>query len=194
MPDNAYVIAAAPVLAVMLLVAMLLVSAALHRRGLLTPWRLLTAGAVAVYLEALLTATMFPLRVDVGPLAPPPQHWPDTLNFVPLVTAQPGGMLLNIAMTIPLGLLAPLVIRVRSVGTAALVGVTVSTTIELLQLAGNIVFSTGRTTDINDVIANTLGAVLGWVLLRSFARLSWSRRGLRAMSLHRLRRPVASSA
>lgn len=194
MPDIAYVIAAAPVLVVMLLVAMLLVSTALHRCGLLTPWRLLTAAAVAVYLEALLTTTMFPQRLDVGPMMPPPQIWQDSVNLVPLVTAQPGGMLLNIAMTIPLGLLAPLVIRVRSLGMAALVGVTVSTTIELLQLVGNIVFSTGRTTDINDVIANTLGAVLGWMLLRSFARRSWSRRGMRALSLHRLRRPAHSSA
>jgi len=194
MPDIAYVIAAAPFLVVMLLVAMLFAGVALHRRGLLTPWRLLTAGAVAVYLEILVTATMFPLQVNVGPLAPPPQHWQDSFNLVPLVTAQPDGMLLNIAMTIPLGLLAPLVLRIRSIGAAALVGVAVSTTIELLQLAGNIAFSTGRTTDINDVIANTLGAVLGWLLLRSFARLGWSRPGLRAMSLHRPRQTVSGSA
>ena len=183
MPDIAYVIGVAPVLILTLLVVMPLVSAALHRRGLLTPWRLLTAGTFAVYLEAVLTATMLPLRVDVGPMAPPPPHWQDTFNLVPLITAEPSGMLLNIAMTIPLGLLA-----------AALVGAAVSTTIELLQLAGNIAFSTGRTTDINDVIANTLGAVLGWLLLGRLAHLEWSRRGLRAMSLHRVRRPVTGAA
>ena len=68
-----------------------------------------------------------------------------------------------------------------------------STAIELLQLVGNIVFSTGRTTDINDVIANTLGAVLGFVMLRRLARIHGGRSRLQAMALHRLRRPVTSA-
>ena len=49
---------------------------------------------------------------------------------------------------------------------AALVGLEVSASIEGLQLLGNVVLGSGRVVDVNDLLANVAGAVLGWLFLQ----------------------------
>lgn len=68
---------------------------------------------------------------------------------------------LNIVMTAPLGVLLPLVFPRRLTGFLRLgiAGLAVSLVAELAQLV------TGRSADIDDVIANTLGVLVGYSLL-----------------------------
>ena len=77
--------------------------------------------------------------------------------------------LLNIVMTAPLGLLLPLLVRVRSVAGVALVGLLVSATIELGQGVGDVLLGMSRTVDVNDLVANVTGTVLGLVAFRVVA-------------------------
>ncbi len=73
--------------------------------------------------------------------------------------------LLNILMMIPFGILAPLLWRkLRSVKRMAAAGFCFSLAIELMQM-----FS-GRLTDVDDLITNTLGAVIGCLIARLLYR------------------------
>ena len=73
---------------------------------------------------------------------------------------------LNIIMCMPFGFLLPLIWKgYRKIGRTVAAGFAFSMMIELTQLV-NI-----RATDIDDLIANTLGAFLGYLIWRAFAKL-----------------------
>lgn len=74
----------------------------------------------------------------------------------------------NIVMFMPLGFFPKLLFRKWSWWKGLALGFCASVSIELAQLF------TARSTDIDDVILNTTGAVLGWLLAWLFTRL-WPR-------------------
>lgn len=75
---------------------------------------------------------------------------------------------LNVVMTVPLGFLLPLCFpRYQRLGNVFRAGFVTSLTIELMQM-----FSS-RTTDIYDLLFNTLGACLGYLLLYFFFGKRW---------------------
>lgn len=85
------------------------------------------------------------------------------LNLVPtaLFTKELVLSLLNVAMFVPLGFFLPLLWKkYRRLKNTLLFGVGATVFIELAQLF------TYRATDINDVITNTAGALLGYLLFR----------------------------
>lgn len=68
-----------------------------------------------------------------------------------------GSTLLNVVLFLPLGFLLPLLwVDFRSVWKTLLVGFLTSLTVELLQIF------TYRATDVNDLMTNTLGTLLGY--------------------------------
>ena len=74
--------------------------------------------------------------------------------------------LLNVLLFVPLGFLLPVLWkRFRSFLWTGLLGFSFSLSIELLQLL------TLRATDINDLMTNTTGTILGWLLGRLVLRL-----------------------
>jgi glycopeptide antibiotics resistance protein len=167
---------AGPVLLPLLVGAVVVWLLALGHRRALTAARALTVVVTATYLTGVLALTFFPWRVPfpgaqpdvlVATAAPQPEiALRSLLNVVPLVTIDPTSFLLNIVMTVPLGALLPLLLRVRSVPGAALVGLAVSTAIEVGQGVGDVLLGMSRTVDVNDLIANVTGTVLGLLLLR----------------------------
>jgi glycopeptide antibiotics resistance protein len=169
MPDIYFEIPAAPIVVPALIITLTVAIAWLQHRDRLTPARLALVVAASLYGAVLVAVTLFPFRVALGRFANP-IPWYDKINLVPIVTIDPLGFGLNILMTVPLGLLVPLLVRIRTVGVAALVGLAVSATIEIIQGVGKLALSGVRTADVNDVIANTLGTVLGWLLLQRLTR------------------------
>lgn len=133
-----------------------------------SPGRALTVLCAAVYVVAVGALTMLPHRLPGGGSAP----LRSLLNVVPLRGADQPTFALNIVMTVPLGLLLPLLVRVRGVAAVALVGLVVSSGIELTQGVGDLLVGLGRTVDVNDVIANTTGAVVGLLVYRVVAGLT----------------------
>jgi glycopeptide antibiotics resistance protein len=102
------------------------------------------------------------------------------INLVPLRTigeiAQPGvaakaiGQVVgNILLFVPLGVLLPLTVaRFRTFRSVLVAGLLISAGIEVMQLALLLARLMNRSADIDDVILNTIGAVLGysiWALL-----------------------------
>lgn len=92
-----------------------------------------------------------------------------SLNFDPTVEAIPfismiddaKNCALNVILFVPLGVFLPLLWeRFGTLWRTALFGFAASLTVELLQLF------TFRTTDIDDLITNTVGTVIGWTLAK----------------------------
>lgn len=97
-----------------------------------------------------------------------------SVNLVPLVTLAAGDIkasLLNILMLIPFGLGLPFITNLR-MKKVVIAGALFSVGIELMQLiTGLIGHKTFRVADINDVLFNALGAMVGYMLFVSFVRV-----------------------
>ncbi len=81
------------------------------------------------------------------------------LNLVPLAFDGRGSAIdavLNVGVFVPLGIV--LVLAGARLGTAVVVGLLATASIEVAQY----LLDVGRTADINDIITNTTGALLGW--------------------------------
>lgn len=88
-------------------------------------------------------------------------RWEPHTNWIPSIDPLGADTILNVAMFFPLGFLLPLLWRrYRSFFHTLLFGICLSALIEFFQIFG------GRATDINDLLTNTLGAVLGWAIAR----------------------------
>lgn len=90
-----------------------------------------------------------------------------TYNFVPFadMISDFTNEILNIALFIPLGGLLPVLCeRYRKIYHTVLFGIGTSFIIELLQVF------TYRTTDINDIITNTVGTMLGYLFVKCITK------------------------
>lgn len=110
-----------------------------------------------------------PMVISTRSLASP------KLNLVPLVNilhfATVKELLINIlgnvAMFIPVGIVLPVIYAKQNhLWKVALTGLLISLSIELLQLPMN-----GRTSDVDDLLLNTLGCVIGYGIYALFRHL-----------------------
>jgi len=91
-------------------------------------------------------------------------YWGESLfnpiiTLTPFVNEHPLEFILNVFLFIPLGFLFPLISTAhRQMKKLLLLGFGLSLTIEISQM-----FTRHRVSDINDLIANTLGALLGYL-------------------------------
>jgi glycopeptide antibiotics resistance protein len=98
----------------------------------------------------------------------------ENLNLVPLVTLTPQDLktsLLNVLLLIPFGFGLPFITNLHMKRIVA-IGVLFSVAIELLQLVTGLMADiTFRVADINDVIFNTVGVAIGYILFVGFVRI-----------------------
>jgi len=164
---------AVPVLAPLLVGVVVVWLLALGHRRALTWGRATTVLVATAYALGVVAVTFFPWQVPFGAadvrVGGSPGHVAlrTLLNVVPLITLDAPTFVLNIVMTLPLGALLPLVVRVRSTAGVALVGLLVSGSIELGQGVGDVLLGMTRTVDVNDLIANVTGTVLGLLVFRT---------------------------
>ncbi|MDD5945150.1 MAG: VanZ family protein [Clostridia bacterium] len=84
------------------------------------------------------------------------------INVIPLVNGEPKGMLLNLLLFVPLGVILPLLwTGCKSIKTTVIIGFLFSLVIEISQLFNF------RATDIDDLIMNTLGTAAGFLIYRA---------------------------
>src|SRR5262245_31884619 len=88
-----------------------------------------------------------------------------------------GVLILNILVFVPVGMLVPVIAGSKSVILAVGVGFLLSVAIEITQYAISVfVGYTWRNADVDDVIANTVGALLGYLIFLVIdAVASWRR-------------------
>ncbi len=153
----------------------ILVRAALWVKARRIDWRreaklLLVLGCLVVIARF----TLFAFFRENGRIQPlsflPDRAWPPLVNFTPLLYLfdyeSVADAVLNVAgnalMFVPVGLIWPYVYKeLRTPLRALLAGVGFSLLIEVIQLPFY-----NRTTDIDDLILNTLGFALGFLLYR----------------------------
>ncbi|WP_294345662.1 VanZ family protein, partial [uncultured Clostridium sp.] len=88
-----------------------------------------------------------------------------SLSFeIKLLVMNIGG---NILLLLPLGLLLPILwTNLRNLNKIFLIGLFTSLSIEILQLIENILYLGFRSVDIDDVIFNVIGIILGYSLFK----------------------------
>jgi glycopeptide antibiotics resistance protein len=167
-PDPFGEVSALPVAVPFGVVVFVLQVVLLHRGGRSSWPRTAVAAAIAIYAAGVLANTVFPVFLDPAPRAEP---WSPTLALIPFHDYEVGDALTNVVVFVPLGILIPLLMRRPSWWKVLLTAAAVSLTIELLQLAAQRLFSGGHVADVNDLIWNTVGGVVGFTIVVLVARV-----------------------
>lgn len=146
----------------------------LHRHGRLTVLRATVAVVACVYAAGVLAHVLLPMTI----VPDDPRSWRVWLHLTPFtdVADDPIGLVLNIALFVPLGLLLPLLAGVASMRRAAVLGALVSLGIETVQLVGAVTVSPGRIADIDDLIGNTVGTMIGYAMYAVLVRVPAAQR------------------
>ena len=117
---------------------------------------------------ALLTLYLNAMYIVIGVPGVQYIRWDPTLNLIPFQDFSRSnllGMVLNAVMFAPLGFLLPAYFeRYRHWGRTLAAGFLTSLTVELIQLC------TFRATDVDDLIMNTLGTLVGFLLAKLIFR------------------------
>ncbi|MFB9328158.1 VanZ family protein [Paenibacillus aurantiacus] len=139
--------------------------------------------AFAAYAIGTLHFVFFPVEVNIGEYANL-TPWYSTIQWIPLLTMDAKTFLLNMVLFVPFGLALPLLRGSNgSIGQVAYAAFWVSLVFELSQLAIRVAVGSGRMTDINDLIANSLGGALGYVIYRRLVAVKPFDRLLRGFRL-----------
>ncbi|MFJ7497991.1 VanZ family protein [Streptomyces sp. NPDC097727] len=176
---------AVPVLAplIALLCVFLAVRAVRGNAGPQWGWRFVPIRLVAaVYVAGVIAVTHFPFVISYGKYA---DHmpWTSQVSWVLLINMDPSAIP-NIIMTVPMGILLPLVTKkITSWWRALAFGAVVSLAIEVSQVLGCVLFHNYRGADVNDVIVNALGCLLGYWTVRLAVKISFLGNPLRHLAL-----------
>ena len=98
----------------------------------------------------------------------------EEINLIPFRDGISLSMILNVVMFMPLGFLLPLLWKeYQSLVRTAIIGFCFSCGIEFCQLFNR------RVSDVDDLLANTLRAILGWLIWIVFSRITHLKYGRR---------------
>lgn len=98
----------------------------------------------------------------------------EEINLIPFRDGISLSMILNVVMFMPLGFLLPLLWKeYQSLVRTAIIGFCFSCGIEFCQLFNR------RISDVDDLLMNTLGAILGWLIWIVFSRITHLKYGRR---------------
>jgi VanZ family protein len=164
MPSSYREIPALPVVVALAAVAFATIVWALRRRAALNVPRIVVSAALCVYGAGMLANSALPIYLGKSGDGTP---WWRNLNLVPLKNTELADMLENVAVFVPLGLLLALVFRGTSVRRVLLLGFLTSLAMEAVQFVNAITVHGGHVADINDLAANTVGAAVGYGVLRA---------------------------
>jgi glycopeptide antibiotics resistance protein len=121
--------------------------------------------AFFLYTLGVIHVTMFPIRI-VPESMRSDSLVSSSLNLTPLANANPTSFALNVIMMIPFGFLLPLVARkTASLRNIAIAGFVTSAAIEGMQLLMLVTLGNRRFIEVDDLIANTGGAIIGYTAL-----------------------------
>ncbi|MEV6346190.1 VanZ family protein [Actinoplanes sp. NPDC051851] len=121
------------------------------------------------YLVAVVGATMLPMHLAWGPGAGEPEFYRIIL-FPPITTMRPLDFLLNTVMTLPVAALLHVLCGVRELRRVTRYAFLGSLLIESAQGLLVLTLHGQRWADVNDLISNTSGAVLGYLILQRVMR------------------------
>ena len=118
-----------------------------------------------IYLLGVLHFVFFPIDVNLGKYANQVPWW-RTINFIPILTIDVYSFVLNVVMFLPFGCYLPFLKPSITKKEVLKLGLQFSQILELIQLLVRTTLGSGRSTDVNDLLANAFGALLGFLLVR----------------------------
>jgi glycopeptide antibiotics resistance protein len=172
-----------PALPILLPLGVVLMAAGwvvLRRRGMARGWRLAAAWLSGWYGVAVVGATLLPLRLAWGAQAGAPEWF--RINPVPLVVLRPSDFVLNVVMTMPLAAVLRVLLGVRDRARVLRVALALSAAIEVTQGLLIVTLHGNRWAEANDLIANVLGAYLGYLAFQRMLRIPAVRRAVESGS------------
>lgn len=140
----------------------------LHRRARLTPQRAVVSLTLCVYLAGVIANTVFPIFLDKPSSGQP---WDTYLNLVPLVGYEVVDAVTNVVVFVPLGVLLPLFFVRAPWWRVLLLGAGLSLLIEVAQYVTANLLGGGHVADVNDLLFNVVGAIIGLGLLEGGRRI-----------------------
>ncbi|MBC2683536.1 VanZ family protein [Bacillus toyonensis] len=125
-----------------------------------------------IYVMGVIHFTLFPLEINIGKYANQ-APWYSSVNPIPIFTLDIKTFVLNVIMFLPLGAYLPfLKNKYHSVKDIARIGFFMSGIIEIIQLCLRIFIGNGRSMDVNDLIANTLGCIVGYLVIQKVFQIN----------------------
>ena len=140
----------------------------LRRAGRLTVPRAAVALALAVYAAGVVANTVFPIFLDKPVISAP---WNAHLALVPLRDYEVTDAVMNVLVFVPLGMLVPLLTARLSWWGAVAAAAAFSLAIEVTQLVTAHLLGGGHIADVNDLVFNVVGGVVGFALVTVLARV-----------------------
>ena len=142
----------------------------------LNKFQYITLITFGIYILSVIDLTQFPINLDWSKyrdLTP----WYKKINPIPILTIDMSSFILNVIMLFPYGVYQYLLIKEEKLRWeyVALKSFIFSLCIELTQLFMYIIFNSARSVDVNDLAANTLGGVIGYVFVKLIARNEYFR-------------------
>lgn len=156
-------ITALPVVVPLAVVAFVLMVWRLYRRTALTAGQVAVAVVACVYGAGVVANSLLPIYVGGDEPRPP---WRVFVNLTPLANTEHADMLQNVVLFLPLGILIPLVARTTSALRVLLCGFSICLTMEVLQFVNAIAWHGGHIADINDLLSDTIGVMVGYGIFR----------------------------
>jgi glycopeptide antibiotics resistance protein len=126
-------------------------------------------GLFYLYFMLLINYTQFPIITDLAEFET--YYLRDFINFIPLnpFTDINRAFLLNIILTVPFGFFIPFLKKVNF-KKIVLLGLILTISIELTQLSVWLIFGAHlRYIDINDIVANLFGVLIGYGIFKLFS-------------------------
>ncbi|GAA3196456.1 VanZ family protein [Lentilactobacillus kefiri] len=133
----------------------------------LTWCQLLTIASAIIYVLVVSYLTLAPTSYAfVGPQhVSPMMIGTAPINLIPFWSTT-ADFYQNVVMMLPMGIYLGLLLPKFSFRKVLVTGVGVSVTIEFLQLILDLSVGLSRWVDINDVLTNTFGVLVGWLVLK----------------------------
>jgi glycopeptide antibiotics resistance protein len=140
----------------------------LRRNRRLTALRGAVAVVLCVYVAGVLANTVFPIYTD-KPTGTAP--WSNYLALVPFTDYEVADAAMNMLVFAPVGVLVPLLVARAGWGTVVVVSAVVSLAIEVTQYATAHLLGGGHIADVNDILSNVAGGVVGFAVFAVLVRV-----------------------
>lgn len=138
----------------------------LHSRGRLSVPRAAVALALCVYAAGVVANTVFPIYLNKPAFTP---QW--KVYFEPLADYGVGDAVKNILVFVPVGIIVSLLLAKASWWRVVAVAAAFSLAIELTQFVTDNLLGGGHLADVNDLLFNVTGGVLGFGLFAALSRV-----------------------
>ena len=138
--------------------------------------RLICLLAFFIYLYCLIDITQFPIYMSPSMEETLGGNIFNSIHLIPIIDIFNITSLYNVIATIPMGFLIPLIFRNKfSFKKMTLIGICTGIILELGQLCQLLVIGyTLREVDINDVICNAIGVMLGYFAFKALCKMIFS--------------------